>query len=330
MSNIWRFGDDARRDRAAAWVARLEAGDLEEPEAVAFDAWLSACAENAAAFDAALETSHAYAAAAAPAARALAESPSTPQPIRRRTVLAAGGMAAAAAVAVILAPQLASPAKTQSYVTANGERRSVRLADGSTMDLNAGTRLTVTLGRDARRVALDEGQAVFDVIHDSRRPFVITAGDRTVTDVGTTFDVRRRDGKLSVTVAHGAVEVRPAAGAGGRAYRLHPGQRLEHVQGGTTSRVAAAQPEEVLGWRAGRLVYRGQPLGEVVADLNQQFARPIRIDDPGLAAAPISGVLILDNEEAVIRRLALLVPIRAVPSGAGVVLRRDGAPGGRE
>jgi transmembrane sensor len=85
----------------------------------------------------------------------------------------------------------------------------------------------------------------------------------------------------------------------------------------------------VLGWRSGRLVYRGQPLSEVVADLNQQFATPIRIDDPALAATPISGVLILDNQDAVIRRLALLVPISAVRSDAGVVLRRDGASGGR-
>ncbi|WP_293679425.1 FecR family protein [uncultured Phenylobacterium sp.] len=329
MSTIWRFGDDARRASAAAWVVRLEAGDLAEPEAVAFDAWLCASSDNAAAFDAALATSHVYAASAAPAARALAERRPAQRPVGRRAIVAVGAVAAAAAVAVIVAPQLAGPAATETYSTGNGQRRTVRLADGSTIDLNAGTRLSVTLGRDARRVTLDEGQAVFDVIHDERRPFVIAAGDRTVTDVGTRFDVRRRDGKLSVTVAHGAVEVRPAEGAAGPAYRLHPGQRLDHVEGGAGSQVAAVEAEDVLGWRFGRLVYRGQPLSEVVADLNQQFPSPIRIEDPALAAAPISGVLILDDQDAVIRRLALLVPISAVRSDAGVVLRRDGAPGGR-
>jgi transmembrane sensor len=329
MSSVWRFGDDVRRDSAAAWVVRLEAGDLDEPEAVAFDAWLCASPDNAEAFDIALATSHAYAAAAAPAARALAERRPAPRPLGRRAVLAVGSMAAAAAVAVIIAPQLAGPTASETYVTAKGERRTVHLADGSTIELNAGTRLSLTLERRERRVTLDEGQAVFDVIHDVHRPFVIAVGDRTVTDLGTQFDVRRRDGKLSVTVAHGAVEVRPAVGAAGRAYRLHPGQRLDHVEGGALSQVAAIQAEEVLGWRSGRLVYRGQPLADVVSDLNQQFANPIRIDDPVLAAAPISGVLILDDQDAVIRRLALLVPISAVRSDAGVVLRRDGAPGGR-
>jgi len=132
-----------------------------------------------------------------------------------------------------------------------------------------------------------------------------------------------------VTVAEGAVEVRPADGATGKAYRLHPGQRLDHVEGAPVTRVAAAEAQDVLGWRSGRLVYREQPLSEVVADLNQQFATPIRIEDQSLADLPISGVLILDNQDAVIRRLALLVPISAVRSDAGVVLRRDGASSDR-
>jgi transmembrane sensor len=326
MSNIWRFGDDARRDDAAAWVVRLEAGELGETQAVAFDAWLSASPENAAAFDAALAVSHAYAEAGPFVAGALSGRRAAP-PVGRRAVFAVGAVAAAAALAVVVAPELVSGPHTDTYVTAKGERRTVRLADGSTLDLNAGTRLSVTLARDARRVTLYDGQAVFDVVHDARRPFMIAAGDRTVVDVGTQFDVRRRDGKLSVTVASGAVEVRPSDGASGQAYRLHPGQRLDHLEGVPAAHVAAAQPEEVLGWRTGRLVYRGQPLSEVVADLNQQFSTPIRIEGATLASTPISGVLILDNQDAVIRRLALLVPISTVRSDAGVVLRREGASG---
>jgi transmembrane sensor len=97
------------------------------------------------------------------------------------------------------------------------------------------------------------------------------------------------------------------------------------MEGATATSVAAAEPAEVLGWRSGRLVYRQQPLREVVDDLNQQFATPIRIEDAALAATPISGVLVLDDQAAVIRRLALLVPITTVRSGQGVVLRRDPA-----
>ncbi|WP_430425519.1 FecR family protein [Phenylobacterium sp.] len=322
MVQAWRNGDDARREDAAAWVVRLEAGDLTDAEAVAFDGWLSAGPENALAFDAALSVSQAYAAAGEAVTRELGARRSPPPAYGRRAVMGVGAMAAAAALAVVIAPQFAT-ADTQTYVTAKGERRTVQLADGSTIDLNGGTRLTVTLDRDARRVSLDQGQAVFDVAHAPDRPFTIAAGDRTVRVVGTQFDVRRLEGKLSVTVARGAVEVRPAQGAPGRAYRLHPGQRLDHREGATIAQIAPATAEEVLGWRQGRMVYREQPLSEVVADLNQQFATPIRIEDPALARTPISGVLVMDDQAAVIQRLALLVPIRAVRSDAGVVLRRD-------
>lgn len=324
MINARRHGDDARQHAAAEWVVRLEAGNLGEAEAVAFDAWLSATPENASAFDAALAVSQAYAVAAAEVSLGLSGR-RLARPIGRRMFVAFGAAATAAgAAAVVFAPMLSAP-RTQTYVTAKGEHRTIRLADGSTVDLNGGTRLDVSFARDVRQVALAEGQAVFDVIHDARRPFLVAAGDRTVRVVGTQFDVRHLSGKVSVTVARGAVEVRPAAGTSGKAYRLHPGQRLDHVEGAPSTRIATLEPDEVLGWRAGRLVYRQQPLSEVIADLNQQFPAQIRIADPELAARPISGVLVLDDQDAVIRRLALLVPITAVRSGAGVVLRRDPA-----
>jgi transmembrane sensor len=132
---------------------------------------------------------------------------------------------------------------------------------------------------------------------------------------------------VSVTVTRGTVEVAPNAQGAGQAFRLHPGQRLEHQEGVALAQVSAAVPDQALGWRSGRLVYRDQPLSGVVADLNAEFARPIRIGDPALGAAPISGVLILDNEDAVVRRLALLVSAQAVPSGEGVVLQRARTPG---
>src|SRR5688500_1887395 len=115
MINARRYGDDARRDDAAAWVVRLEAGDLGDAEAVAFDAWLSAAPENAAAFDAALSVSHTYAAAGEEVSRGLSERRVVPSS-RRRAFAGFGAVAAAAVLAVLIAPQFAGPG-TDSYVT---------------------------------------------------------------------------------------------------------------------------------------------------------------------------------------------------------------------
>lgn len=321
MSDLRRHADEeSRREAAADWVVRLQAGDLGEADALAFDAWLQAAPANARAYDQALAVWTAYGRNAGRIAEALAQ---RREPIsRRRAWFAAGAMAAAAAGAMVLLPQFQSP-RTEVYATGVGQHRTLTLADGSTLAMNAATRLSVTLRRDRRDVTLEQGEVIFDVAHDAGRPFEIAAGDRTVRVVGTQFDVRRRGGELSVTVARGAVEVRPSEGAAGRTYRLRPDQRLDHHEGAPHVEVAAVDAQEVLGWRSGRLVYREQPLRDVVADLNHQFPTQIRVEDPELAATPISGVLVLDDQDAVIRRLALLVPISAVRSDTGLVLRRD-------
>ena len=316
--------DQDRWADAAGWVVRLQADDLAQADALAFDTWLQADPRNAAAYDAALATSREIDANAGAVRLGLRARRSPAKPLRRGLV-AAGALAAAAVVAAVVVPAML-PAATSAYATGPGEHRSVSLADGSRIDLNGATHLSVTLARRERQVTMDEGQAVFDVSRDARRPFLIAVGDRTVRVVGTEFDVRHRGGRLSVTVTRGTVEVSPAATAQGQAFRLHPGQRLEHQEGAATARVMAAAPEQALGWRSGRLVYRDQPLSVVVADLNAQFDRPIRLDDPALAATPISGVFIVDNEDAVVRRLALLVSAHTVPSGTGVALQRNETP----
>lgn len=325
MNAAWSKGEEASRAAAADWLVRLQSSDVDEAAAMEFDAWLAADPANAAAYDAALSVMLELEAAAPRIEQALRTVRPGRSAASRRGWLAVGGLAAAATVAIALTPfSLIAPA-SQTYATAKGQHRSVTLADGSVIDLNAGSKITVSLGARERRVAMAEGEAVFDVAADKSRPFLIAAGDRTVRVVGTRFDVRRRAGQLSVTVERGLVEVRPSEGVQGRAWRLHPGQKLDHVDGSAAVQVSAVDPAQVLGWKSGRLIYRDQPLSEVVADLNQQFPRQIVLEDPALAQTKVSGVLVLDDQDAVIRRLALLAPIKALPSADSIVLRSDPA-----
>lgn len=329
MTEAWNRGEEARRAAAADWLVRLQSPGLDEDEALAFDAWLAAHPANATAYDTALSVMLELDSAAGEIARELAPTRRTRAPglsrNSRRGWLAVGGLAAAATIALALTPFSAFVTAPQTFATAKGEHHSMKLADGSAVDLNAGSRLSVRLDAHERHVVLSEGEAAFDVAADASRPFLIAAGDRTVRVVGTRFDVRRRSGVLSVTVARGVVEVRPSDGAPGRALRLHPGQRLDHIEGAPDVQVTAVDPEQAFSWKSGRLIFRDRPLGEVVADLNQQFPRPIRIEDAALAQTRVSGVLVLDDQAAVVRRLALLAPIKALPSDDGIELRSDPA-----
>ncbi len=316
---------------ASAWVARLQGDALTVADGLAFDVWLDAAPDNRAAYIRALAAMHELETAAPQIIGAL-DSPrralgrrdlGRPNLGRRSWVAAAGAMAAAATVAALLiVPNLSvRPPQDQTYATVRGQHQSVKLADGSTLDLNAETRLAVRFAPDRRRVTMGDGEVIFDVAADAKRPFEIEAAGQVVRVVGTRFDVRNRPDGLAVVVARGVVQVRRAADSGDtHTYELHPGDRFELATGGAVA-LGTTDPNEAFGWRIGRMVYRDAPLSRVIEDLNRQFKTPIRIDDAQLERRPISGVLVLDDQDAVLRRLALMLPIKPVRSPAGILLQ---------
>lgn len=309
---------------ASAWLVRLQADDVSEADGIAFDAWLDAAPEHRAAYGRALALWQTFE-AAGPDVAAVLDAAARKDRLRppgatRRWWIGAGGAALAAGLGVAVIPGLlAAPATIETFATGKGERKRVILADGSTIDLNAETRLSVTLDRGSRRVQMADGEAIFDVAHDAARPFTVAAAGREVRVLGTQFDVRSRQGELTVTVARGRVQVSPEAA--GRAFVLTRGQRLKVASSGHAE-LNAVDPAEVFSWRSGRLIYRGEPLKSVVADLNRQYVPQIEVTDPQLAQMPITGVIVLDEHPKVVERLSLMLPVRSVPSERGLLLLR--------
>ena len=320
MTNLATFDDDRAAGEASAWLARLQREDLTEADGLEFDAWIAVTA-NREAYGQLLGLWHEFEAGGESVLADLVRLGRDRGPTRRLLVGGgAGGLAIAAGLAVAILPGLRPDQPTvMTFATGKGERQRLKLADGSVLDLNAETKLSVSLSRTGRRVVLSEGEAIFDVAHEADRPFTVAAASRVVQVVGTQFDVRSRRGELAVTVASGRVQVRPVPGTNGRTFLLTPGQRLEIAAAGGEA-LTAVDPQEAFSWRAGRLVYRGAPLVEVVEDLNRQYAEQIEIADAALGQMPITGVIVLDDQQAVVARLSLMLPIRSVPSERGLLL----------
>ena len=126
------------------------------------------------------------------------------RPYLRCRILAA---ASCALVLVIAGAVWWRSMRYPTYATDIGERRSLTLADGSTVDLNARSKLRIEFSGAERRVELLDGQALFQVAKDKDRPFIVRSGDATVRAVGTQFDVYRKGGGTTVTVLEGRVAV---------------------------------------------------------------------------------------------------------------------------
>src|SRR3546814_13921532 len=91
---------------------------------------------------------------------------------------------------------------THIYQTGRHERRIVKLEDGSRVSMDQATLIKVHFEGDSRNVSLNEGQARFQVAHDSDRPFIVDAGRRSVRALGTDFNVDRNHGNLTLTLLY--------------------------------------------------------------------------------------------------------------------------------
>jgi len=326
-------GEDPVAGAAAAWFARLQGEDATGDDWLAFEGWLAKPA-HAVAYER-LEALWVDLDADAPAIRAALDAPAVaprrvrPQrraarrPTRRGWLAAGGALAASLVVGVFVATNWPDPpTPLQAYRTAAGEVRDIALADGTHIKLNGASSLIVRLGRTARQVEMADAEATFDVAHDPARPFLITVGDRQVRVVGTEFNISHHEGQTALTVRRGVVEVRPVDQPTAPASRLVVGQQLRHRDGATTSTVSAVEPDSAFAWTQGQLVYRDAPLSQVAADLSRRFARPVRAADAATGAVRFTGVLVIDDEDAVLRRLEAFAPVKAEPVRGEILLRR--------
>jgi transmembrane sensor len=205
----------------------------------------------------------------------------------------------------------------QQYATRVGEKTSVTLPDGSVVTLNTDTALHTVASRDKRLVYLDKGQAFFRVAHDTEHPFEVHALGRTVTAVGTAFEVRVDQGKFAVTLVEGKVRVSapvpaPAPTKPGaplpapveRTTEMLPGDQLVAVNDKEWT-LDRTDPIKETVWLVGRLKFEGEPLGQVAEEFNRYSTRKLVIADPKLAAKPISGTFRADDQDAFVQALAI-------------------------
>jgi transmembrane sensor len=128
-----------------------------------------------------------------------------PRRFPRRRLAAA--VAAGVLIALAAGGFLWHASRFPTYSTDIGERRSLTLADGSTVDLNARSSIRIEFSDAERRVELLRGQALFQVTKDKRRPFIVRTVEASVRAVGTQFDVYRKTAGTTVTVLEGEVAV---------------------------------------------------------------------------------------------------------------------------
>lgn len=313
---------EAAPETAEGWVARLSSPQWSEADSEAFEAW-RALADNDGAFVRAerlhestrVLSSDPLIRAAAAAARRKAPAG---QARRVRPVV---WLSAAASIAVaVLAATLRTPVvEPLHYASQVGERREIRLDDGTRALLDTDSEIAVRYSAQRREMTVVRGRVDIDVAQQPGRPFVTLAANGTINDIGTRFQVERAGSDVTVTLLQGEVSVDTAGSAPPTV--LAPGTLARYGASGDIAR-ASADLDAANGWTRGELVFKSRPLADLVNEMNRYSTTRIRLAERSLDGILVSGVFHAGNQDALIKALESGWSLRAErPSGKEIVLR---------
>ena len=312
-----RARDTQVSEQAEWFVTRLYSGEMTSAEENELHRWLQQDRAHQRAWeralrlwdaledlkgDEAIERMVMAAAAAAPRARL---------GFTRRSLALAASLVCAIILGTLGGTLYLTPDSADIFETAVGERKSVQLADGSSLTLNTNSRVLVDFSSKERRIVLDFGEIYLDAEKDARRVLRVEAGRHVIAALGTRFSVLFAGGRTEVAVAEGSVSVSdislrfprrdsPTLSAEGEGLVLAAGGLARFEGNGNRAQLKqgdAREIERVQGWRSGLVRFERQPLMRVISEVNRYAPVKILLEDSRIADLPVSAVLRLDHTE---------------------------------
>lgn len=255
-----------------------------------------------------------------PQTQAVTEQP-RPSKLRLIKKYAIAGLAIAATVTVALLfidltpAEATKPQQAHNFneiSTRNGSRTRISLPDGSTVWLNAGSKLVYDKNFDSklREVSLS-GEGYFDVVKNPDKPFIIHTGKVDIKVLGTVFNVKSYPGEKATeaSLIHGSIEVmikdRPQ-----EKIILKPNEKIivsnQPAQETTATSGRAAVNEPIVAishlsyepndstiietsWVENRLIFQGEPFNELAVKMERWFGVTVQFENKAVQQLRFSG-----------------------------------------
>ena len=206
-----------------------------------------------------------------------------------------------------------SPVFSQVYATF-GTRTALKLVDGSLVWLNSSSSLKYPdrFSGNQREVFLN-GEAYFEVTSNSAMPFIVKTGNLTVKATGTRFNVSGydSDSKSEITLVEGKVFVnkQDTDGISRLVSELSPNQRLIFNKNTKEVTINNEDTYKYIAWKDGKLIFRNEPLSEVVKKIGQVFNVEIELQDSSLKAYRYRATFEDESLAEILKLLELSSPI---------------------
>jgi transmembrane sensor len=314
----------AIRAQAAVWVTDLHGPERSPELETGVRRWLAEDPRHAQAFELATE-------AWQRSGNLPAHLPDLPRPagsfaawprVRHASSTTRFGLVGAAALTLVFAAAFYL-LKDPSLSTGYAEQKTVTLADGTEVTLNANSRLLVDYTNRVRQVTLARGEALFNVTKHQSRPFVVIIGSRKVIALGTSFDVRRddtREPSFTVTLIEGRVAIQPLAApdlmplsAMDAITLLNPGQRLR-IAGNTPDTLDTPSIDKVTAWQRGQLIFEDTSLRDAAKEFNRYGKRRLSVDASVSDRFRVGGVFRIGDPDSFAHAMANAYQLRIIES----------------
>jgi ferric-dicitrate binding protein FerR (iron transport regulator) len=190
-----------------------------------------------------------------------------------------------------------------------GARTHFHLPDGTQGWLNSGSSLKYAGNFVKKRTIRLSGEAWFEVAHDRKIPFVVSTRALEVQVLGTKFNVAAfpEENVTEVVLQEGSVNVNGHKGLFN--VKMKPDEKFTYdkeLQSGTIQTVNASQFN---AWKDGLLVFRNEPLSEVLKRIGRWYNVDFVLSDPEIAKFRYRATFQEEQIEEVIRLISLTAPI---------------------
>jgi transmembrane sensor len=311
---------DKTKDTAIAWVLRLHSESCTSEDRRRFSDWLDQDSGHRKLFehfDARWQALDRFKGLESPIRRkALAYRPA------RKQSKQVAGLALAASILLALGLTAFTPngwyGVGMKYTVTHGSHETIDLADGSHLELNSDSEVKVHISRWQRSVELLRGEVFFSVVHEAQRPFVVTAANGHIVDIGTEFDVYLQADTVRVAVEEGSVRV-----DANESRELTASHTLAYNRNGDFITASADNVDNLTAWRRGQLIFDNQRLDEVLAELGRYHNTQVRLASATLGKLKVSGNFRIDRLASALDTIASTLPVTIQHLSAEVVVLRN-------
>ena len=212
----------------------------------------------------------------------------------------------------------------ETYETGYQETRTVQLADGSEVTLNANTKIRVVIDNEKNqpRQLWLEGEAYFNIAHlndeivaglPDLKKFVVHTDNFDIEVLGTVFNASSRASKNEVLLKEGSVKV--ASEKIATSQILEPGDQLALSEEDQAFQIKKLEKPVEPAWRENYFIFQNTPLHEVAQEIENYYGLDVELTDSSLAYKIFT---------AKVSRNDLSLLLKAIESTFEVKITQDG------